>query len=341
MADKQWARCAFCKKYCVDSRRLVRGPDVAICADCVATCEAILKERDPVLGLDARDRPGGIIGIDPRRLLATELPTQPEAAAALGGLAERVRRGEGSPPFALLIGPSGTGKSLALDALADALKPLPSVSINMASAADFAGLGERIPDDQGPRVLLLDRLERVASRPSLLDELGDLLGRLHSRTSGNERCSVRAVFGAVTVEPLDEALAEPLQARVGNQSYPITADASQLLPLAASRGVPPALLAAFREFIPFRPLDGEALSLLVESRLSSLMQDQLAGGFQIQIGPEAAEMVVARALRLGGGAWGLKAVLTAMVSAVSTAEAGKGDEDLRAERVVSATPRAV
>ncbi|MGY4925651.1 ClpX C4-type zinc finger protein [Streptomyces sp. 900105755] len=43
--DDAFARCSFCGKPGSDERRLVAGPDVWICADCVTQCGEILAQR--------------------------------------------------------------------------------------------------------------------------------------------------------------------------------------------------------------------------------------------------------------------------------------------------------
>ena len=45
--DKKSLRCSFCGKYQDEVDRMIAGPGVCICSDCVELCQSVLGEESP------------------------------------------------------------------------------------------------------------------------------------------------------------------------------------------------------------------------------------------------------------------------------------------------------
>jgi ATP-dependent protease Clp ATPase subunit len=79
-----FVKCSFCGKLQRDAAKLISGPGVYICNECVSTCVAILAEEGVPLATASGDKPVGQAG-------ETLVPrTAREARQELVALAERM-----------------------------------------------------------------------------------------------------------------------------------------------------------------------------------------------------------------------------------------------------------
>ncbi|HYM51037.1 MAG TPA: ClpX C4-type zinc finger protein [Candidatus Limnocylindrales bacterium] len=67
MARRSVARCSFCGKRQDQVKRLVAGPGVYICDQCVELCNQVIREEPPPAPSAARRGPGGWIARAVRR----------------------------------------------------------------------------------------------------------------------------------------------------------------------------------------------------------------------------------------------------------------------------------
>jgi len=246
--------------------------------------------------------------------LVEGLETQRSAAHSLRQLAQRILTRVDRPQSILLIGPSGTGKTRALQMLFDVLHPVGVVAFDLAELRNAADLATEIADLPRGGVLLLDGLERLTARAGAMGELVELLFPTAAACGEETTIASATVVAAVTVDGVELADDEPLEVQLDGLNRAVRQDAANLLPLAAERGVSAELLARFEVFVPFQSLDEVKLDRLLDSLDDDFLGERFGRDFRVELGPELRQLVVQRALRVGGGAWGLKAVFAAMMS---------------------------
>ena len=120
--------CSFCKKSQYDVRRLIAGPSVWICNECVELCNDIIRDEDITKSEKPADdllTPQAII----KRLdeyVIGQLSAKRKLAVAVYGHYRRIKNAEKKKPDdidvaksnVLLVGPSGTGKTLLAETIA-------------------------------------------------------------------------------------------------------------------------------------------------------------------------------------------------------------------------------
>jgi ATP-dependent Clp protease ATP-binding subunit ClpX len=149
-APKAGVNCSFCEKPAAGVRRLIKGPGVYICDECVAYCNEILSRQQvsaPVSGTPALPKPKDIkrsldqyvIGQErAKRVLAVAVHNhykriRAEHLAAADGI-------ELGKSNILLIGPTGTGKTLLAQTLARILNvPFALVDATTLTEAGYVG----------------------------------------------------------------------------------------------------------------------------------------------------------------------------------------------------------
>jgi ATP-dependent Clp protease ATP-binding subunit ClpX len=147
---KAGVNCSFCEKPAASVRRLIKGPGVYICDECVAYCNEILSRQQgatPVSGTPALPKPKDIkrtldqyvIGQErAKRVLAVAVHNhykriRSEHLAATDG----VELGKSN---ILMIGPTGTGKTLLAQTLARILNvPFALVDATTLTEAGYVG----------------------------------------------------------------------------------------------------------------------------------------------------------------------------------------------------------
>ena len=141
--------CSFCGKSADIARRLIAGPGVYICDECVHVCKKILDEEDEVLTsefLDEVPTPQDIkeyldqyvVGQDPaKKVLSVAVYNHYKRISQKGRIEEDV---EIEKSNVLLLGPTGTGKTLLARTLAQKLKvPFAIADATTLTEAGYVG----------------------------------------------------------------------------------------------------------------------------------------------------------------------------------------------------------
>ncbi|MEW6515988.1 MAG: ATP-dependent Clp protease ATP-binding subunit ClpX [candidate division FCPU426 bacterium] len=149
-APKSGVNCSFCEKPAANVRRLIKGPGVYICDECVAYCNDILSRQHastPAAGTPALPKPKDIkraldqyvIGQErAKRILAVAVHNHYKRIRSENlEAADGVELGKSN---ILMIGPTGTGKTLLAQTLARILQvPFAIVDATTLTEAGYVG----------------------------------------------------------------------------------------------------------------------------------------------------------------------------------------------------------
>lgn len=170
-------RCSFCNKSQREVKKLIAGPTVFICDECVDVCLDIIAEDRM---LERKEQPSSVpslLKILDERLVG-QAAAKPLLATVFGNHKSRVLTGDlefKEKSNLLLIGPTGSGKTLAINLLAQELG-LPFVTVD---AARLSGLSyfkevdilkalydqaEGNAEAAGKGVVCIEQIDRILSR---------------------------------------------------------------------------------------------------------------------------------------------------------------------------------
>ena len=132
--DKKQLKCSFCSKTQEQVRRLVAGPGVYICDECIELCQEIIEEEfDDASDLDIRDipKPAEIMEILDQYVIDQE-EAKKTLSVAVYNHYKRINSDVSKDDVELyksnivMLGPTGSGKTLLAQTLARILNvPLP------------------------------------------------------------------------------------------------------------------------------------------------------------------------------------------------------------------------
>lgn len=322
-------RCNFCNKRQRDVRKLIAGPTVYICDECVKICVDIIAE-DGISLQKITDIPAAA---DIIRAADAITPGHDEAkrilAAALVQHAHHILEEPARPGLSpiLLTGAMGAGKSQIVRAMAQAARfavatievPLLFADSPFKPQFDFPGFDEKAG------VILLNKLETVAARGSKVEECRRVQQALISIIDG---ASVQATTsidkrGGVTSFDTTRTLFIALGTFPELASGDIDQDAL------IRQGYLPELIARFGTFITLRPLtSGDMTELL--TRKDGLVSDCKARfakyGVRVHIEPDAVAEIVRLGVGRKAGVRGLKALVDRLGIALAGEKITSGDE---------------
>jgi ATP-dependent protease Clp ATPase subunit len=184
--DTASLRCSFCKKSAREVSKLIAGPEVHICNECVHLCLEVLQVDET----PAPQPPSPAEVVDTHSILDARLHDHPSAIRLLARLVENNATAVGSPPTVLLVGEAGVGKSALCTALVESCGvPAAHAHVHRISAtgyigADLENLVSMVvtaagdtPDRALRGLLVLEDLQHLAPSPGLAPTTRDVGGR--------------------------------------------------------------------------------------------------------------------------------------------------------------------
>ncbi len=345
-------RCSFCNKSQREVKKLVAGPTVFICDDCVEICVDIIAEdrmydtaKKSRLSLEAvREKLDRTVVGQPGAKRALSAALTHHAVSAAAGI-----RSDWSKGHILLAGPTGSGKSFLVRTLAEHLAlPLATADATRLTGESyfqeqdpFARLLERAGNDQKRAetgVVVIDQIDRVACQAddetaarrlqeSLLSLLDGTVTSFKTSLPNNLPAIERTVDTSGILFILSGTFRGLERANRGGVASESEISEEDLV----AWGLMPELVARLGTLCSFDRLAAADLAAILRLPEHSLLNEYLdlflAEGVELTFDDGAIEAIAQVAARRGGGARSLRSVLEAVALAVSFADASGSSPD--------------
>lgn len=321
-------RCSFCNKSQRDVKKLIAGPAVYICDECVDTCLDIISE-DPIDRPPSAVLPASILQAGDDVMPAHETVKRAIGAAlAAHASLPRLERLSGL----MIAGPTGSGKNQLVEAMTGAAElALAVIEVPLLFPdAPFKAKLQLTDFDTKAGVIVLNHIDTLAMKGDRKDECRRIQQSLISIIDGTWiQLGEEAKRGFPPSYDTTKALF------IGIGAFPDVPSGEPFGPeLLIRHGFLPELVARFGSFLRLEPLSEAEMTVLLTRRgglISGCTEHFSRHGLRIGFDPSAVERIVLLGARRKAGVRGLKAMIDRLGIAIACENFADAQQELRVD----------